>query len=262
MIDLLKLRIEQGRQYLDNLAGASLSESFRGFPELDGERCTECEICIRGCPTGAVSLAPLKIDLGACIFCGACERACPEEAIHFTAEHRLSATSRAALVVTAGMRSSDYINSAIEPRPDIAALFKRSLKLRSVSAGGCNACELELQAITNVNFDAARFGIDIVASPRHADMVVVSGPVTENMADALERTIQATPEPRGIILYGACAVSGGVFRGSPALARSVLGRHRIDLFVPGSPPHPLTLLHGLLALLNRRPRGRATRRQG
>jgi Ni,Fe-hydrogenase III small subunit/ferredoxin len=258
MIDLFKLRIDQGRQYIEDLALASPPPAFHGLPFLDGAKCTGCADCVSSCPTGAVTLDPLKIDLGACTFCAACARSCPEGAITFTSEHRLAATSRDALVVTEGMKPEEYVETAIRPRNDLKGLFGRSLKIRSVSAGGCNACELELAATTNVNFDVGRYGIEITASPRHADVIVVSGPVTERMALPLEKTILATPEPRLIVLFGACAVSGGVFSGSPALERGVLSRYRADLFVPGSPPHPLTMIDGLMRLLGRRGTGRAS----
>jgi Ni,Fe-hydrogenase III small subunit len=110
---------------------------------------------------------------------------------------------------------------------------------------------MELGAIVNVNFDASRFGIDIVASPRHADAVVITGPITENMATALEETFDAVPEPKLLILMGACAISGGVFASSGALSRGFLTTHRVDLFLPGSPPHPLALINGLLSLFGR-----------
>ncbi|HUX22913.1 MAG TPA: 4Fe-4S binding protein [Spirochaetia bacterium] len=251
MIDLFKLRMKQGRQYLKSVTDASLSERFRGYPILDERLCDECSECVKVCPTGAVTLEPLKIDMGRCVFCGECAAACPAGAIDFSNEHRLASSTREALVVTSGQSLADYRSSAVRPRPDLRSLFGRSFRIRSVSAGGCNACEMELGAIMNVNFDAARFGIDIVASPRHADAVVVTGPITENMAGALEETFDAVPEPKLLILMGACAISGGVFASSGALSRRFLETHHVDLFLPGSPPHPLALINGLLSLFGR-----------
>ena len=133
----------------------------------------------------------------------------------------------------------------------IRSLFGRSLKLRSVSAGGCNGCEMELNALGNINFDMGRFGIEFVASPRHADGLVISGTTTRAMAHALEATYEAVSKPKLLILFGACAISGGIFQGSEQLAREFMEKHKIDLYIPGCPPHPLTFINGLLAYLGR-----------
>jgi len=133
-------------------------------------------------------------------------------------------------------------------------LFGRSLRLRQVSAGGCNGCEAELNAAGNVQFDLSRFGIQFVASPRHADGLVVTGPVTEHMRSALLETWEATPAPKLLIAVGACACSGGPFQGSPECHDGVVGvipGVSVDLFIPGCPPHPVTVLDGLLRLLGR-----------
>ena len=145
---------------------------------------------------------------------------------------------------------------ASRPAPDpikvnqaLRSRFGRSLKLRSVSAGGCNACELEVNATTNVNFDIGRYGIDIVASPRHADGLVLTGPVTRNMMQALELCWDAMPEPKLVIAVGACAISGGLFAESPAIGRDFLARYKPSLYVPGCPPHPLKFFCGVLDLV-------------
>ena len=130
-------------------------------------------------------------------------------------------------------------------------LFGRSLRLRSVVAGSCNACEAELVATSNVVFDLARFGVQFVASPRHADGIVITGTVNVNMRDALERTYAAVPDPRIVIAVGACAVSGGPFRGSDEAGSGVPSSIPVDLWIAGCPPHPLTILDGLLSLLGR-----------
>lgn len=253
MFDLLRLRRVQGRQYLPDLSTAVVAEPFRGFPLLDEDRCGDCVACVTACPTRAIGRRPLRLDLGACLFCGECSRLCPEpKAIRFTNEHRLSASTRERLIVVAGMTHDSFRRRAIESRAEIRSLFGRSLRLRSVSAGGCNGCELELSASTNVNFDIGRFGIDIVASPRHADGVVVTGPVTANMASALEESFAAVPAPKLLIAFGTCAIGGGLFAGSPEIDRSFFDRHPVDLVVPGCPPHPLTFIDGLLGLLRRK----------
>ena len=160
-------------------------------------------------------------------------------------ESTQAATERDALVVSAARPSLDpvKVSAALHRR------FGRSLKLRSVSAGGCNACELEVNALTNVNFDIGRYGIDIVASPRHADALVLTGPVTRNMAQALQLCWDGMPEPKLVIAVGACAISGGLFADSPALDRSFVERFTPSLYVPGCPPHPLTFISGILDLL-------------
>jgi len=158
----------------------------------------------------------------------------------------MAATSREGLL----LRENGDISPEICSR-EIRRVFGRSLKLRSISAGGCNGCELELNALSNVNFDMGRFGVEFVASPRHADGVVISGTTTRAMAHALEATYEAVPKPRLIILFGACAISGGIFRDSDLLAREFIEKNKIDLYIPGCPPHPLTFLYGLLGYLGK-----------
>jgi Ni,Fe-hydrogenase III small subunit len=138
-------------------------------------------------------------------------------------------------------------------RNEIQKLFNGSLKLRQVSAGGDNSTELELNACGNVNFDMGRYGIEFVASPRHADGIVITGPLSRNMAEALEITYNAIPSPKIIILAGTDAISGGIFEGSPALDRSFIEQNHIDLYVPGNPVHPLTFINGVLDLIGINP---------
>jgi Ni,Fe-hydrogenase III small subunit len=134
--------------------------------------------------------------------------------------------------------------------PDLSRRYGRSLKLRQVSAGGCNACELELNALANVNFDVQRYGIEWVASPRHADGLVLTGPLTANMRDAVRLTWDAMPDPRFVIAVGACTLTGGLYRGSGALERGFLGEVGPVVYVPGCPPHPLTIVHAIMDLLD------------
>jgi Ni,Fe-hydrogenase III small subunit len=137
-------------------------------------------------------------------------------------------------------------------REEIRTLFRRSLKLRQVSAAGDASNEMELNAAGNVNFDMGRYGIEFVASPRHADGLVITGPISENMAEALQICYDATPSPKLIILCGTDAISGGLFSGSPALNREFLSKYPVDLYVPGNPVHPLTFINGVLELIGRR----------
>ena len=134
---------------------------------------------------------------------------------------------------------------------DLRRLLGRSLRLREVSAGGCNGCEVEVNALGNVVFDSSRFGIDFVASPRHADGVLVTGPVTANMKEALLITYQAIAEPKLVIAAGACAISGGIYRDHEEVSNGIEGLLPVDLYVAGCPPHPYTILDGLLRLLGR-----------
>jgi len=127
----------------------------------------------------------------------------------------------------------------------------RSLAIREVDAGSCNGCELEIHALNNVFYDLERFGIRFVASPRHADVLMVTGPVTHNMREALERTWRATPDPKWVIAVGDCAVDGGVFAGSYACVGAVSAVVPVDLHIKGCPPTPVDMLKGLLALLQR-----------
>jgi len=199
------------------------------------------------CPTNAITPDPLTIDLGKCVFCGECSRLFPGK-IRFTTDFRLSSNNRNDLIITEG---------SVEPlRPDpalirkeIRSCFKDSLKLRQVSAAGDNSTELELNACGNVNFDMGRYGIEFVASPRHADGIVITGPISKNMAEPLQMTYDATPSPKIIVLAGTDAISGGIFEGSPALDRRFIEQNHIDLYVPGNPVHPLTFINGIIDLL-------------
>ena len=249
MIESIQLRILQGDPIVHDVHHAALPPLFRGMPELHPANCPEgCGECAAVCPTGALQIHPLRIDLGLCVFCPACEQSCPEKAIHFTNEYHIACSSRSGLV-------ADGTQNSITPEmasKKIKSYFGRSLKLRQISAGGCNGCELELNAASNVNFDMGRFGIEFVASPRHADGIVVSGPFTKAMAQAAEICFEAVPVPKIIILAGACAISGGIFKNSPEIDRIFLTSHTIDLYIPGCPPHPLTFITGILNWLGRK----------
>jgi len=176
------------------------------------------------------------LDLGACLFS-------PEEG-RYSRDYRMATSTRDALVTASG---EVELARALDER--MRKLFRRSLRLRSVVAGSCNGCEAELVALGNVVFDLSRFGVQFVASPRHADGIVVSGAVNRNMRRALELTYEAVPPPKLVIAVGACAISGGPFAGSPEVGTGVGGILPVDLWVPGCPPHPLTTLDGLLRLL-------------
>jgi len=228
---------------------ADFPERFRGRPSLrcegDGARIDAfCSAVPSAMARAGVSGLPV-IDLGACLFS-------PEEAVavhgcEVTYSHavRMASTTRDGLVTPTG--EAEKVR-ALDRR--MRQLLGRSLRLRSVAAGSCNGCESELVALGNVVFDMARFGVQFVASPRHADGIVVTGAVNTNMLDALERTYAAVPDPKIVIAVGACAASGGPFRGSAAV-RGIPASISVDVWIPGCPPHPLTILDGLLSLLGR-----------
>jgi Ni,Fe-hydrogenase III small subunit/Pyruvate/2-oxoacid:ferredoxin oxidoreductase delta subunit len=252
MFDVLKVRKNQGYQAIPDVRKAEIRAPFRGLPILDEKKCDKCSLCKGICPTEAVSLKPLSIDLGKCIFCGDCEKGCPKNAIRFTVNHKISSTSREFLVVKPDVTEAVYAENAIQAKKKIQKIFGESLKLRQVSAAGCNGCEWELNACGNVNFDMGRFGIDFVPSPRHADGILITGPISENMTKALEVTYQSTPDPKIVILAGSCAISGGVFQDSKALNREFLKKYPIDLYIPGCPVHPLTVINGILDYLGQK----------
>ncbi len=251
MLNLLKLRKRHGNQAIPDVVNAELMESHRGFPTIDETKYRgDWQIVSGHCPTGAIKSGPVSIDLGKCIFCGECEKL-SGGAITFASRHKTASSDRERLIVSSGEGYDAYREGAVEARREIRKLFGRSLKLRQVSAGGCSGCEMELNACSNVNFDMGRFGIDFVASPRHADGIVITGPITKNMAPALLDAYRSIGDPKVVIAVGACAISGGVFAESGQLSRSFLNDARIDLYVPGCPPHPLTFINAVLDFLGR-----------
>jgi Ni,Fe-hydrogenase III small subunit len=226
-----------------------LPERFRGLPDLRDDRCPSgCKECESSCPFGAVSRLEgrLTVDLGRCLFCADCP-VCPHGALTFSNDYRLAARRRHDLLF-----SGRELALAEKLEQKLLSLFGRSLKLRQVSTAGCNGCEADVNVLGTPVFDLGRFGIQMVASPRHADGILVTGPVSENMRAALLATYEAVPEPKIVIASGACAIGGGPFAGSPEVHDGLESILPVDLYIPGCPPHPYTVLDGLLRLLDRR----------
>lgn len=243
---LLKTVIQKNRTIDYPKSKPVLPERFHGLPVIDPARCSaHCKLCIEACPTDAFKDG-LKIDLGRCLFCNKCLRACPNGAISFSKEHRLAARTRRDLVLKG---SSLKLIESLDK--ESRRLFGRSFKLRQVCAGGCNACEADTNVLSTVTWDLGRFGVQFVASPRHADGLLITGPVTRNMRLALTKTYEAVPAPKLIIVVGACAISGGPYIDHPEVLNGADPVLPVDLYIPGCPPHPLTILDGLLRLLGR-----------
>jgi Ni,Fe-hydrogenase III small subunit/ferredoxin len=250
MLRIALARLKQGHRTIAFPAQTPvLPARFRGLPVIDHTQCREnCQECLDVCPTQAITREGVKpqLDLGRCLFCTSCTEACPTGAIRFTQDHRLATRRREDLLM---QDQTLKLAEALESKS--RRLFGRSLKLRQVSAGGCNACEADLNVLGTVVFDMGRFGIQFVASPRHADGLVVTGPVSENMRAALLETYSATPAPKLVIAVGACAISGGPYLDNPETHNGCTALVPVDLFIPGCPPHPITILDGLLRLLGR-----------
>jgi Ni,Fe-hydrogenase III small subunit/NAD-dependent dihydropyrimidine dehydrogenase PreA subunit len=241
---------------------------------IDFSRCTACDECTRACPTGAIQSTTAGADrkivtlsYAACIQCRACVTECPEQAVSvshavevaaYTREQLARsasfdidrATGRGTFVQLEAHQGLTLHESAERLRDRIRGRFGRSLHVRQVDAGSCNACEMEIAATTNPVYDLERFGVHLVASPRHADLLLVTGPVTRNMEIALQRTYDATPEPRIVVAVGACGCSGGIFgEGTYAAVGGVDRVLPVDVYIPGCPPRPQAILNGLLVAM-------------
>ncbi|WP_419663581.1 HyfI: predicted hydrogenase 4, component I (small subunit of [NiFe] hydrogenase) [Desulfosarcina variabilis str. Montpellier] len=243
MLKVLRNRFEQGcktsRYPKENV---QLLPRYRGRPIIQQD--TPSDIvgrCAAACPQDAIDSIAKTIDMGRCVFCGTCARIAGGRFITFTQDFAVAVAEKAHLIT-----QGDIPDLAQHSRQHFKKLFGRSLQLRQVSAAGCNACEADLNVLATPFFDLARFGINFVASPRHADGIVVTGPISRNMKTALLQTYEATPEPRVVIAVGSCTISGGPFRGSPEITEGLDKLLPVDLFIPGCPPHPMSNLHALL----------------
>lgn len=246
ILSTLKVLSQHKYQAIKRLNDVVLSPVFRGVPSLlsKGLNSNDEKDLINLCPVKALSINPLRLDLGKCIFCGECARHYPNN-VTFSNDWRMWSYSREGLIVEADKAWS--VRECEKP----FGLFGDAVKLRQISSGGDGTNEMELNASGNVNFDMRRYGIEFVASPRHADGVVITGPVTANMARATEITFAAVSQPRFVVAVGSDAISGGLYAESPAIDRSFFDRHKPSLYVPGHPAHPLTFIGGMLGLMGR-----------
>lgn len=227
-----------------------LSDRYLGRPEVADDAWTDEEFAEVDavCPVAAMrrEAGRVAIDLGRCIFCGRCAET--TDKIKFSRHYRMAASKRDDLIVNPG---DELALPAAALKREMQRLFGRSLKLRQVSAGGCNACEADVNVLNTLVWDLGRFGIQFVASPRHADGLLVTGPVTQNMKAALQKTYDAIAAPKLVIATGACAISGGIYKGHEEACDGVASLLPVDLYIPGCPPHPATILDGLLRMLGR-----------
>ncbi len=244
----IKVLKSHGWQYIPNLNDVTLTEEFRGRPELtETDNMVDVEAAAKICPTGAISTTPFSLDLGRCMFCSECALCAPKN-IRFTNDYKIGSTSREALIVKPGAERVEFHHENV--RKEIPELFGKALKLRQVSAGGDASVEMELNATGNVNFDFGRYGVEFVASPRHADGVVITGPISSNMAEALDICYNSIPDPKIVIVCGSEACSGGLYADSRAVDRRFMERYNVDLWLPGAPTHPMTFIDGVMNMLN------------
>ena len=248
-------------------APAQVPAGSRGMPAFDFAQWCDAKPAADVCPTEAIAVRDeppsrtVTVDYGRCVFCGLCAEAGDDRAVRVTPEFELATRDRASLITTAeyaldsdgtqgGLRSVS--GGEIEAvRERIHEVLGRSLAIRQVDAGSCNGCELEIGALNNPVYDIERLGIHFVASPRHADMLLVTGPVTRNMELALLKTWRATPDPKVVVAVGACGISGGIFGRNYASLGGVDNVVPVDVYIPGCPPRPQALLHGILLAVGR-----------
>ena len=243
MLKIIKNKIEQGcKTSKYPKEPIALYHRYRGMPIINQDCSSDIvKQCAAICPQDAINSTDKTIDLGRCSFCGQCETIGDGAFVHFSENFGLGAANRSDLITGGTLPAL-----AEHSKQHFKKLFGRSLQLRQVSAGGCNSCEADTNVLTTPFFDLSRFGIDFVASPRHADGIHVTGPISKNMRQALMDTYNAVPSPKVVIASGCCSISGGPFHGSDEIVGDLNSLLPVDLYIPGCPPHPLTTLHALL----------------
>jgi formate hydrogenlyase subunit 7 len=268
MLRLINYLLKQGVATAKNIC-PDLAEGVRGLPMLTDTPCQSgCSACVEMCPTEAISVFKIddknnvRLDLGSCIGCGYCVDVCPTGTIQNNPTTRVAVRTREELILTTAGASAEAANKEIVlqgrtsskiPKADSldkAHWFSRSVAARVVSTG-CSACDMELGAAGNPIFDIERFGVHIVASPRFADALIITGPVSKGMQEALVSCYGAMSSPRVVVALGTCAISGGVHKGGYAEANGVENILPVNVYIPGCPPHPWSIIHGMLLAMGK-----------
>jgi Ni,Fe-hydrogenase III small subunit/Pyruvate/2-oxoacid:ferredoxin oxidoreductase delta subunit len=233
--------------------GPDGQEGVLGMPRFDTAACADgCHACADVCPTAAITCdatEAVQVDYGRCIACQLCVEACPTGAVSATNDWAFGVAERSDLILSDRLRIAEAVPAEAAPRHG----FRRSLHIRHVDAGSCNGCESELQTLNNPFYNLHRLGIFFTASPRHADLLLVTGPVTEAMRSPLLRTYEAMPSPKWVMATGTCAISGALTGGGVTGGHGLTELLPVDIFLPGSPPNPAAIMSALLLLLDRMP---------
>lgn len=263
MYNIYKKFIQHGIVTVNYPKKPITADYINGKPVVDPEKCRMCRTCIGQCPTGALVPASheqgkISVNLDRCVFCTFCEEVCPNGAIRMSSQFELAATGKSEISQDlsgkpGGFCSDDHLEiTGRKLNKLIRKRFGRSLQIREVDAGSCNGCDNESNALNGPYIDIERLSISFVASPRHADMLLVTGPVSKNMEQALIKTYQATPDPKLVVAVGACACSGGIFTGSYAAKNGVDSVLPVDAYVPGCPPRPQAIIYGILKAIEKK----------
>lgn len=237
----------------------STTTNFVGQPLIHSDRCSFCGECVQRCPSQAIVFDRTRGSIGIaydrCVFCVLCEEICEFGAVEITSRFELAEKSREKLqtiiIREADVPDISYEIISSELKKNIRRVFGRSLQIREVDSGSCNGCDYEINALNNPVNDIERLGISFVASPRHADMLLVTGTATRNMQQALIKTYNATPDPKLVVAVGACACSGGIFRDSYATHNGIDTLVPVDVYIPGCPPRPQAIIYGIMKALDR-----------